>query len=454
MIANEQLSDFEAAVIAFRLRFEQQLLSRWEHLEGKTGPAVMNATPDGKGQLLLAFFKDAEKEIAAIIHEYFPTLLKVATMHRARLVDRSPLAWTQVQIFTQVSNFLGVDETFDEKSVPRDDSRVLRTIERICTGRGWFDDGCPVEFRLPSWSKRKRGLSQHMNLQPMHLSESSNSCSENDTEPLSRSDTLKWVKETEFWIWRKVEHQIEDEWWEGIIEAGKTGVSVLQKASDDTRTAGNIVTQETPQPNLPDTEGGRTTSDANAFVRQGEVWSISYEGKSCLVPHQLGLEYIARLLQNPGRPMSALAVQRGADANPDAGVVVAVREMEVSDGRLYQERSDAKAMQQYKAEAERLADEMADAKQRGNQRKYEELLERLELIREHVKVDTGRGGRRRRFSDDVEKARTSVTKAINRAIRSIRQQDNAIADHLQTNIATGAELVYRDASTPWNASLA
>ena len=168
------------------------------------------------------------------------------------------------------------------------------------------------------------------------------------------------------------------------------------------------------------------------------------------VPHQLGLEYIALLLQSPGRPMSALAVR---NANVDVRATAAVREMEVSDGHLYQERSDATAMRQYKAEAARLMEEIADAKGRGDERRYAELLEQLETIEEHVRADTGRGGQSRKFSDEAENARVSVTKAIKRAIEAIGKQNSATADHLQTNIVTGAELMYRDALTHWATSL-
>ena len=49
--------------------------------------------------------------------------------------------------------------------------------------------------------------------------------------------------------------------------------------------------------------------------------------------------------------MGALAVR---NANVDVGATAAVQELEVSDGHLYQERSDATALRQYKAEAARL----------------------------------------------------------------------------------------------------
>ena len=56
--------------------------------------------------------------------------------------------------------------------------------------------------------------------------------------------------------------------------------------------------------------------------------------------------------------------------------------------------------------------------------------------------------RPRLFSSENEKARTSVTKAIKRAYDRIREQAPKTAFYLESNISTGSEFMYRDASRP------
>ena len=119
MSSLEQIGTFEAAVIAFEIQFERKLVSRWENCEWEAAAASIHALPVRKDRLLKQFFHDAEDLIAAAIHEFFPVLLKVATMQREHIGDRSPLAWTAAEILTQVCNFLGMDENFYETSEPR-----------------------------------------------------------------------------------------------------------------------------------------------------------------------------------------------------------------------------------------------------------------------------------------------------------------------------------------------
>jgi hypothetical protein len=55
---------------------------------------------------------------------------------------------------------------------------------------------------------------------------------------------------------------------------------------------------------------------------------------------------------------------------------------------------------------------------------------------------TGRGDRTRRFTDDAERARTAVRKAIKRALHEIDAADPAIGSLLHTTITTGSTCTY------------
>jgi len=120
-----------------------------------------------------------------------------------------------------------MDEKVDETSTPRDSSLVLGTAERIITGGRYPDDGPSSEFCLPGWAK----------MTPRQLIGSlrPDSHVRNNTEPpLSRADTLEWVKWKEWRIRKGLERQISDTSLEAsldsMIEAGNNGPSRQVKA--------------------------------------------------------------------------------------------------------------------------------------------------------------------------------------------------------------------------------
>jgi hypothetical protein len=209
-----------ATVSAFKHRFEAGLTTRWRNLEYKAALTCDPSTPLGeKRSALNGFFEDAEEAILTVVHEYFPKLLQVATAKRQYLGNESPLAWTKAQVLRQVCTFLGVDETFDSTSAPRDDSRLVAAAAQIALGIGWPGE-IPSDFVLPGWLSTRWAWRLATGA-PI---------TEDDPEslaPLSRTETLEWIKDREHSIRRRLERQIELEEWDGIIEAGKTNVSVL-----------------------------------------------------------------------------------------------------------------------------------------------------------------------------------------------------------------------------------
>ncbi len=68
-----------------------ELTSRWQDFKYRAGDSTGGATPEKKRVMLLGFFEDAAEEIASVVPEYFPKLLRVATTHRQHLGSDSPL---------------------------------------------------------------------------------------------------------------------------------------------------------------------------------------------------------------------------------------------------------------------------------------------------------------------------------------------------------------------------
>lgn len=81
------------------------------------------------------------------------------------------------------------------------------------------------------------------------------------------------------------------------------------------------------------------------------------------------------------------------------------------------------------------------------------LQEELDEIVLHTRTATGRAGRSRRFDDPAERARTSVQKAIRRAIDQIDGQAPRLAVALRSSVVTGYRCCYEPragAPTHWD----
>jgi len=217
VIVSEPLSPFHAALTAFEVRFESEMTSRWQDLE--SAAALGASAPSGERRsALYRFFEDAGKMIGSVVHEYFPKLLQVATAQRQHLGDESPLAWTEAEVLRQVCNFLGVDEKFDHTSAPRDDSRLVVAAARIALGVGWLDEGIPSDFALPGWLSSDWALRQAMRHRGPTEEDAAKSL-----PPLSRAETLGWIKAVELHVRKKLERQIDKDSWDGIYRSWKVG---------------------------------------------------------------------------------------------------------------------------------------------------------------------------------------------------------------------------------------
>jgi|SRR5262245_6761945 len=63
-------------------------------------------------------------------------------------------------------------------------------------------------------------------------------------------------------------------------------------------------------PRLPGPDGD-SPRPAYLFVREGEYWTITFDGTVCRCRHARGFQHLARLLGAPGRPIPASALAGG-----------------------------------------------------------------------------------------------------------------------------------------------
>src|SRR5271157_5506431 len=202
MSSENQLGNLDAALIAFQVRFEEELVGSWEELVSQAKMAVLHALPEDQLSGLHQLFKHIEQEIAKVVHKYFPKLLRVAIAQRTQIAPHSPLSWTETQILSQACRFLGMDQKIDPNTEPREDSRVLTTVAEIMTDTECRPEEPISAFLLPWWVDANASLLSRHGFRPP---------SGERTETLSRADTVAWVRHKELVIWNQLQQGVRNE---------------------------------------------------------------------------------------------------------------------------------------------------------------------------------------------------------------------------------------------------
>jgi len=159
--------------------------------------------------------------------------------------------------------------------------------------------------------------------------------------------------------------------------------------------------------------------------RQADVWLIAAGEESAKLAHTAGMEYLARLLGSPGTEITVAEL---------AGVPV------VSTPQTLLDAPARRALRQRITEMESAIDSAA---LRGDTERAAALQHELDELVVHLRATHGPAGRARRFDDASERARTSVQKAIRRAIAGISRDCPNLADALDRSIKTGYRCRYQ-----------
>jgi hypothetical protein len=139
------------------------------------------------------------------------------------------------------------------------------------------------------------------------------------------------------------------------------------------------------------------------------------------------MRYLAVLAERPGAEVSALELVRAT--------VGATRATSNQPSRY--ELLDRRALREYRARLAGLEDQL-------HQLEAHQDVERAALVRterdwilQEVAASSGLSRTVRAFVDDGERARIAVTKAIRRAVNSVRAADPWLGELLATRVRTG-----------------
>ncbi len=169
------------------------------------------------------------------------------------------------------------------------------------------------------------------------------------------------------------------------------------------------------------------------FRREGEFWTIAYDGCTCRVKDVKGLRYIAFLLGATGREVHALELAAAAEG---CAPELALRAHGV-DALL-----DGQAKDAYRRRLDELGDDLALARGWQDTERVARIEAEIDALTGELARAAGLGGRDRRQPSPAERARVSVTKAIRTAIRMLERHHPALAAHLAASVRTGRLCCY------------
>jgi len=191
-----------------------------------------------------------------------------------------------------------------------------------------------------------------------------------------------------------------------------------------------------------DARDEQPVAGVNVFRREGDYWSVSFEGHTVRVRDLKGMRYLARLLADPGREYHVLdlvAAETGSGAQVDSSQAAGLPRSAFGDAG---ESLDAQAKDAYRRRLAEIDDDLEQARAIGDaERAAQADAERDFLVQELARA-FGLSGRDRRAASASERARAGVTRAVRQAMARIAEHHPQLGQHLGRTIRTGTYCAY------------
>jgi hypothetical protein len=161
--------------------------------------------------------------------------------------------------------------------------------------------------------------------------------------------------------------------------------------------------------------------------QEGELWSLTCNGRVARLKGGRSMSTLARLIANPDRDFHVLDLV-GGDAVDlgDAGEVL-----------------DDRARDSYQRRLEDLRETLAEAESMADDERARRARAEIELLGAELARGFGLGGRQRRASAPAERARVAVQRRVRDAIRRIGESLPEVGRHLDWAVKTGSYCAYR-----------
>jgi hypothetical protein len=191
-------------------------------------------------------------------------------------------------------------------------------------------------------------------------------------------------------------------------------------------------------------ETAHSRTEEDGFFKQGEYWTIQYQGEIGQFKATRGFYCLAILLQNPGREFhvrefSGILLDSSATDGRD-GLMCNSKDGSVQARAAL---GDAGPVLDWRGKAEctrrlqELSEELKEAERLNDPQRAETARQERESIASYLAGAVGLGGRDRKASSQTERARSAVTKRIKGSIHKLTETMPALGCHLAATIKTG-----------------
>jgi len=176
-------------------------------------------------------------------------------------------------------------------------------------------------------------------------------------------------------------------------------------------------------------------------MRQGDYWTIRYQGQATILKAMRGLDCLGYLLRRPGQHIHVgellatpidVAPQALLGSLWEAGGNVVTARLQDAGPIL-----DSQAKAEYRRCIDELRNDMEEAERFNDSYRATKIRCEMDAIAQQLAAALGLGGRDRRASSNAERARSAVTKRIKEAINRIAEVIPRLGRHLDARIKTG-----------------
>ena len=214
------------------------------------------------------------------------------------------------------------------------------------------------------------------------------------------------------------------------------------RAADAMREMSQRGITEVPPRTLP-AEASVTRQEAeNVFRREGDYWSVAFDGHLVRLRDMKGARYVARLLANPGREFHVIDLVAMEQVGRAGATRVTGSGVSFRDAGDAGEMLDARAKEAYRRRLAEIDDDVEEARASGDALRAAQAAAERDFLARELSRAVGLGGRDRRAGSAAERARASVTRAVRHAMARIRAGHPRLGTHLDRTVRTGTYCVY------------
>ena len=187
----------------------------------------------------------------------------------------------------------------------------------------------------------------------------------------------------------------------------------------------------------PRATGNDRTRRTATLSREDRGWVVACRDIRCRLTDTKGLKYLAELVRNPGVERHALDLVDKVEGVAAGGLALDRRQLGDA-GELI----DAQARTAYRRRIEALRSEIDDALDSGAVGRAEALQGEVDQLTGQLAQAFGLGGRSRRASSAVERARLNVTRALRAATARVSEVLPEAGPVLDQRLRTGIYCAY------------